>query len=59
MMTRRAFIIHGWEGYPGEGWFPWLKKEIVEHGKGHFSGSDGVTELPSALEAVLKYAQAR
>jgi predicted alpha/beta hydrolase family esterase len=25
---------------------------IVEEGKGHFSGSDGVTELPSALEAI-------
>lgn len=28
-------------------------KIIVEHNKGHFSGSDGITELPSALEAVL------
>lgn len=26
---------------------------VVETGKGHFSGSDGVTELPSALQAVL------
>ena len=32
---------------------------IVEHQKGHFSGSDGVTELPSALNAVLKHAHAR
>ena len=31
---------------------------VVEHAKGHFSGSDGVTELPSALNAVLKHAQA-
>lgn len=29
-------------------------KIIVEHNKGHFSGSDGVRSLPSALEAVLK-----
>ena len=28
-------------------------KIIVEHNKGHFSGSDGVTELPSALESIL------
>lgn len=28
---------------------------IVEHGKGHYSGSSGVKELPAALEAVLKY----
>ena len=25
---RRVFIIHGWGGYPEEGWFPWLKKEL-------------------------------
>lgn len=30
---------------------------IIEHGKGHFSGSDGVIELPSALSAVLKHAE--
>lgn len=29
-------------------------KTILEHSKGHFSGSDGITELPSALEAVLE-----
>lgn len=29
---------------------------IIEHEKGHFSGSDGVTELPSALDTVLKQA---
>lgn len=27
---------------------------IVEHSKGHFSGSDGITELSSALNAVLE-----
>ncbi len=27
---------------------------IVEHAKGHFSGGDGVTELPSALQAVVE-----
>ena len=27
---------------------------VIETGKGHFSGEDGVTELPEALEAVLK-----
>lgn len=25
---KRAFIIHGWDGYPEEGWFPWLKTEL-------------------------------
>lgn len=23
-----VYIIHGWGGYPKEGWFPWLKKEL-------------------------------
>jgi len=27
-MRKRVFIIHGWDGYPEEGWFPWLKKEL-------------------------------
>ena len=25
---KRVFIIHGWGGYPEEGCFPWLKKEL-------------------------------
>ena len=29
---KRAFIIHGWEGFPEEGWFPWLKKELEDKG---------------------------
>lgn len=29
-------------------------KIIIENNKGHFSGSDGITELPSALNAVLE-----
>jgi predicted alpha/beta hydrolase family esterase len=29
---KRVFIIHGWEGHPREGWFPWLKKELEERG---------------------------
>jgi len=31
-MAKRVFIIHGWEGYPEEGWFPWLKKELEAKG---------------------------
>jgi len=27
-MKKRAVLIHGWEGYPEEGWRPWLKKEL-------------------------------
>lgn len=29
---KRVFIIHGWEGYPEEGWFPWLKKGLEKNG---------------------------
>ncbi|MBI4117447.1 MAG: alpha/beta hydrolase [Parcubacteria group bacterium] len=28
---KRVFIVHGWGGYPEEGWFPWLKKELEKH----------------------------
>lgn len=31
-MTKRVFIIHGWDGYPEEGWFPWLKTELEKNG---------------------------
>jgi hypothetical protein len=27
-MLKRVFIIHGWDGCPEEGWFPWLKREL-------------------------------
>jgi hypothetical protein len=30
---------------------------IVEHGMRHFSGDDGITELPAVLDAVLKMAE--
>ena len=31
-MSKRVFIVHGWDGHPGEGWFPWLKKELENNG---------------------------
>lgn len=31
---KRVFIIHGWDGYPEEGWFPWLKQELEDRGFG-------------------------
>jgi len=31
-MSKRIFIIHGWGGYPEEGWFPWLKQELESRG---------------------------
>jgi len=31
-MSRRVFIIHGWDGHPDEGWFPWLKTKLEQKG---------------------------
>ncbi|MFA4845176.1 MAG: alpha/beta fold hydrolase [Patescibacteria group bacterium] len=29
---KRIFIVHGWDGYPEEGWFPWLRRELEARG---------------------------
>lgn len=29
---KRVIIVHGWDGHPGECWFPWLKKELEKKG---------------------------
>ena len=29
-MNKRAFLIHGWEGYPEEGWRPWLRDKLAQ-----------------------------
>jgi len=31
-MSKRVFIVHGWEETPQEGWFPWLKNELQNKG---------------------------
>lgn len=31
-MAKRIFIVHGWDGYPEEAWFPWVKKKLEEEG---------------------------
>ncbi|MBI4019653.1 MAG: serine hydrolase family protein [Candidatus Aenigmarchaeota archaeon] len=28
----KAILVHGWDGHPEEGWFPWLKKELEKRG---------------------------
>jgi predicted alpha/beta hydrolase family esterase len=32
MQGKRAFIIHGWGGFPGEAWIPWLKQQLEQKG---------------------------
>lgn len=44
-MSKRVFIIHGWGGYPSEGWFPWLKSELEKVG---FSVT--IPEMPNSDE---------
>lgn len=31
-LKKRAVLIHGWEGYPEEGWRPWLKNQLEKKG---------------------------
>ena len=31
-MKKRVFIVHGWDGTPEEGWFPWLKRGLEAKG---------------------------
>ncbi|HEY4517473.1 MAG TPA: alpha/beta hydrolase [Candidatus Paceibacterota bacterium] len=31
-MKKRVIIVHGWDGAPEEGWFPWLKRELEKKG---------------------------
>ena len=31
-MTKRVFLIHGWEGRPDNHWFPWLSWELKARG---------------------------
>lgn len=31
-MEKRIIIVHGWDGYPEETWFPWTKHELEKIG---------------------------
>ncbi len=48
-MSKKVYIIHGWDGYPEEGWFPWLKGQLESHGFEVF-----VPQLPQADEPRIK-----
>ena len=48
-LQKRVFIIHGWDGYPEEGIFPWLKKELQNRGFSVFNPS-----MPELLRPKIK-----
>lgn len=54
---KRAFIIHGWDGYPEEGWFPWLKKELEAKGFEVFVPQLPDTESPRIEKWIAKLAE--
>ena len=46
-MNKRVFLIHGWEGYPEEGWRPWLKQELEQRGFEVFAPAMPDTATPT------------
>lgn len=50
-MNKRVYLLHGWGGQPAGGFRPWLKKEL--EARGHFSGEDGIFEVPTVLQAII------
>lgn len=53
-MQKRVFIIHGWDGYPEEGIFPWLKTELQNKGFQVFNPSMPEPSRPR-IEAWVKF----
>lgn len=51
-MKNNIFIFHGTEGYPGENWFPWMKKELERRGHEVF-----VPQFPSPPMISAKIAE--
>ena len=49
-------MIHGWEGFPEEGWRPWLKKKLVDKGFEVIVPAMPDTKKPT-LEAWLPFLQ--
>ncbi len=49
---KRAYLIHGWEGYPENNWFPWLKKELEKKGFEVFIPAMPEPETPNRFKWV-------
>lgn len=47
-MNKRAVLVHGWGGYPKEGWLPWFKKKLEENGFEVFVPAMPDTTAPTA-----------
>lgn len=48
-MAKKVFIIHGWEGFPEECWFIWLKDELEKRGYQAF-----VPQMPNTDEPKIE-----
>lgn len=46
--TKRAFLVHGWDGRPDNHWFPWLTHQLVDRGFTVFA-----PEMPNAAHPEL------
>src|SRR3989338_7720720 len=57
-MRKRIFIIHGWDGHPKKGWFPWLKKELAAQGFAVFVPQLPKSDEPRINNWVLKLKEA-
>lgn len=49
LLMKRVFLVHGWEGRPGNHWFPWLTLELRANG---FEVS--APQMPHAREPKVK-----
>jgi len=55
---KRVFIVHGWDGSPEEGWFPWLKNELEAKGFEVLAPELPETDKPRIYNWVPKLAEA-
>ncbi len=56
-MGKRVFLVHGWGGYPEEGWRPWLKEELEKRGFNVFNLAMPNADNPKQAEWVAHIRQ--